>query len=285
MVVFFVFVGFGSTVVVDPAKDGSTHVHSGVAFLAGVSLVGGFGLSLVYFWLMNTAAGRLIKVQCVAYIVMCLFVVVVCFFNFQWLTGIIILILTALFAFMLWSRRHHIPFAALMLETVTDIVKKYPGMIVSGVVGMIVQAIFSACFLSALIGCNYRWPDHTYAIDLTLLFIYYWFNQVVSNVIHVTCSGVYGTYYFLGISDGGGHVNVNVVNPTIKSAKRAMTTSFGSVCYGSLLIAIIQTIRAVIRQFSDSARREGNPIGVFCACICDCIMGIIESIVKYFSKF
>ncbi len=37
-------------------------------------------------------------------------------------------------------------------------------------------------------------------------------------------------------------------NPTMKSFKRAMTTSFGSICLGSLLVAILQTLRAIFRS-------------------------------------
>lgn len=56
----------------------------------------------------------------------------------------------------------------------------------------------------------------------------------------------------MGISNGQS-VDVAVKNPTLASAKRAMTTSFGSNCFGSLLIAIIQTIRFLARQAEQQA--------------------------------
>jgi len=62
---------------------------------------------------------------------------------------------------------------------------------------------------------------------------------VVSNVVHVTSAGTLSTWYFL-------FPNSMPENPTMKAAKRAATTSFGSICLGSLIIAIIKAIRALV---------------------------------------
>lgn len=71
-------------------------------------------------------------------------------------------------------------------------------------------------------------------------------------------SGVFATYYFFGVADGQGRVQVSVQNPTSASAKRALTTSFGSICFGSLIIAIIQTIKALAKAAADQNSQEGN---------------------------
>ena len=44
-------------------------------------------------------------------------------------------------------------------------------------------------------------------------------------------------------------------NPTCDSLKRACTTSFGSIAFGSLVVAVLHTLRAMIRMARDSARR------------------------------
>lgn len=61
----------------------------------------------------------------------------------------------------------------------------------------------------------------------------------------------------MGISSASGAVSVPVSNPTAASAKRALTTSFGSICYGSLIIAIIQTLKAMARSAQQSAADNG----------------------------
>lgn len=59
-------------------------------------------------------------------------------------------------------------------------------------------------------------------------------------------------------------------SPTLASFKRACTTSIGSICFGSLIIAIIQTLRAIAQMF----RGDGNDgILAFLACLIDCILG------------
>lgn len=79
-------------------------------------------------------------------------------------------------------------------------------------------------------------------------------------------------------------ITVPVQNPTLKSAKRAMTTSFGSICYGSLIIALIQTLRAIVRNAAEQARSEGNLFALFCLYCLECLISIIESIAEYFNK-
>lgn len=57
-----------------------------------------------------------------------------------------------------------------------------------------------------------------------------------------------------------------------------MTTSFGSVCFGSLLVAIIQALQAL----ANTARNEGDA-GIL-ACIAECILSCLASLVEYFNK-
>ena len=99
-------------------------------------------------------------------------------------------------------------------------------------------------------------------------------------------SGLFATVYFMGTTDQSQRfkVTVPVKNPTAKAAKRALTTSFGSICYGSLIIALIQTLRAIIRNAAEQARSEGNLFALFCLYCLDCILSIIESLAEYFNK-
>jgi hypothetical protein len=67
-------------------------------------------------------------------------------------------------------------------------------------------------------------------------------------------------------------------NPTRDAFKRATTSSLGSICLGSLLVAIISTIRF----FVQGARRSRN--GFVRACVA-CILGILERIANYFNMY
>jgi hypothetical protein len=63
------------------------------------------------------------------------------------------------------------------------------------------------------------------------------------------------------------------------SVHSALTTSFGSICFGSLIVALIQALRALANE----AQNNGDA-GVL-ACIAECILGCIQSFVEYFNKW
>ena len=64
--------------------------------------------------------------------------------------------------------------------------------------------------------------------------------QVVQNVVHVAVSGVMGTWYFM-------HSH-QTEDPTTPCLRRALTTSLGSVCLGSLGIAPVKTLEVIARS-------------------------------------
>lgn len=108
---------------------------------------------------------------------------------------------------------------------------------------------------------------------------------MIKNTLHVTVSGLYATVYFMRGSEYG-----MPPNPTLGAFKRydsplslldshcsrfhevifpifslcyfdfrsATTTSFGSICLGSLLVAILQTIRTLLR----SIRYHSTPLPI-----------------------
>ena len=102
------------------------------------------------------------------------------------------------------------------------------------------------------------------------IFSYYWVTQVIKNVVHVTVSGTFATWYFLQ--------GTMPSNPTVKSFQRATTTSFGSISFGSLLVATLETLRTLIRI----ARGQRDNIVAFCA---DCILGCIDNLLQYFNLY
>jgi hypothetical protein len=67
-------------------------------------------------------------------------------------------------------------------------------------------------------------------------------------------------------------------NPTLGSFKRATTTSFGSICLGSLLVAVLETMRAILRW----ARGQRDNLAAYCL---DILLNLIESLVQYFNVY
>eukprot|EP00957_Ditylum_brightwellii_P088040 6706369-Ditylum_brightwellii.AAC.1 len=111
-------------------------------------------------------------------------------------------------------------------------------------------------------------------IVFLFLISFYWVHQVIQNTVHVTSAGVIGTWWFVPSEAS------RCCSPAVKdSFVRATTFSFGSICLGSLIVAIIQALRALNNMTKE--QDECN----FLHCIIDCILGCLESIIEYFNKW
>lgn len=181
--------------------------------------------------------------------------------------------------FFLWRRR--IPFAAALLSTVAQVTQQYGGTIFASFFSLVFVLAWAALW-SYSVFVNMTWIQASvnsggsaaaYAVYVYLLFSFYWTQQVLQNTIFVTISGTFASWYFLG-----GNVAAMPRNPTGQSAKRALTTSFGSICLGSLLVAVLQTIRAILRGM----RTKRNAILI---CFINCILACIERLVQMFNKY
>eukprot|EP00742_Colponemidia_sp_Colp-10_P016666 GILJ01019122.1.p1 GENE.GILJ01019122.1~~GILJ01019122.1.p1 ORF type:complete len:397 (+),score=62.76 GILJ01019122.1:92-1192(+) len=193
--------------------------------------------------------------------------------------GVITLLLAIANAVILYVYRSRIPFSALLMKTCTGIAITYKGLILSNYLMVGGFAIFTIMWTSAVYPSVYRLNENNGSasgadggIVLYCMFCYFWAAQVAFNTMHVTASGVTATWYFVG---GDAHMPRN---PTIASFKRAVTTSFGSICFGSLLVAILQFLRYVVRSQRDN---END----FISCIVLCLLRCLESLVEYFNHF
>ena len=59
---------------------------------------------------------------------------------------------------------------------------------------------------------------------------------------------------------------------------RSITTSFGSICFGSLIVAILQALKEIVHNLRES---DDSML----ACCAECLIGWIESLVEYFNKW
>jgi hypothetical protein len=89
------------------------------------------------------------------------------------------------------------------------------------------------------------------------------------NTVHVTVAGTVGNWWFKP-SEASSCCSSAVNN----AATRAMTTSFGSICFGSLIVAVIQALK----MLANTARAEGDA-GIM-ACVAECILACLASIVE-----
>merc|ERR1719213_968500 len=99
-----------------------------------------------------------------------------------------------------------------------------------------------------------------------------WGTMAYAYAMYVSYCGVYGRWCF-------GHYPSVSASLTV-----AFTKSFGSICFGSLLVAIVRLLRIMV----NSSRRQANnrnAAQAVLACLVSCILSIIEDIMEWFNTF
>lgn len=66
--------------------------------------------------------------------------------------------------------------------------------------------------------------------------------------------------------------------------KRALTYSFGSISFGSLIVAIIQGLRQICSAARQQASQDGNIVGTIIFCCLQCFIGVLEWAVTFFNR-
>ena len=198
--------------------------------------------------------------------------------------GLMYLIMAGLNVILYFSWRNRIPFSATLLKTVVDVMKIYPNTWNLSIFAILSQAAFTVLYVVTLTAIslkysdkfNSRRNDQVEGIDIAALlyvvFSMYWSMQVVENVVHTSVCGVFATFYFL---HGTGAA---IMNPVWNSFSRSMTYSFGSIAFGSLIVAILQFVRFLI----NSTRNERDNLAAACASY---LVEMIEGLVRFFNHY
>lgn len=63
-----------------------------------------------------------------------------------------------------------------------------------------------------------------------------------------------------------------------------MTYSFGSIAEGSLIVALLDLLRAALSLLRAQEQQSGDVVGAAIACCAECCIGCIRWLVDYFSE-
>lgn len=216
-----------------------------------------------------------------------------------WSAGIVFLVFTLMAAWFYWCMRSRIPLSVAILKTVIDAMKKCPqtyfisllGSLVGGAFAMLFSVVIVATYMkfdpkSNNTGCSVDGGSCSNATKIGLLFAVffcgYYISEVIRNVIHCTVSGVFGSWYYMSKSDQG-----MPRWPALGSFRRAMTYSFGSICFGSLIVSIIELVRQMVSLVRQSIFGNGGggimaQIGFI---LLDWIVGFLQWLISYFNHY
>ncbi|KAF0686137.1 Aste57867_22102 [Aphanomyces stellatus] len=100
-----------------------------------------------------------------------------------------------------------------------------------------------------------------------MLVSFFWGVNVIKNVLHTTVAGTVASWWMAG----------DPRKATAGAFRRATTTSFGSICLGSLLVAILQAMETVANE----AKSRGDWVACVAECFLKCLRGIMEWINRW----
>lgn len=213
-------------------------------------------------------------------------------------------LLTLTFMFQNFNR---FSFSALMIQLVVSAMRKYPSTLLISVLSSIITAAISILYMVAVtIVANARMNKddsvcpHTNGNDVCLsntsmaIFLFVIFSgcyifQVVGNVTHVVLSGVFSSWYFFDANDA----NSKPKYPAFGSLKRALTYCFGSICFGSLLVSLVQTLRISLQvlkaklqnrhlNYDDDNDNGSSGENGLLFCFLICLVSVLEWIASEF---
>jgi hypothetical protein len=115
-------------------------------------------------------------------------------------------------------------------------------------------------------------------ILIGMLIIFFWGAFVMRNIIMVTTAGTVSTWWH--------HNSKKRLSMTATTALcRALTLSFGSICFGSLVVSLIQTIRIILCALQQQLSKSGNAVASCLVGCLGCIVGCIQKWIEYFTRF
>jgi hypothetical protein len=178
--------------------------------LFGYTLVVAVVLSAIYFAVARMFTKQVIWISGILNILAALASAGYLFYARAWAAAVIALLIAifTIICFISWIPR--IPFSVLMFQTVVDVSKRYRSVYIVSALGGIVMALYGAWFAATLMAVYARFepsnpggrsgPNENRGYGaIAGLFVFvtfagYWISEWLKNTIHVTISGVYGSW-------------------------------------------------------------------------------------------
>jgi len=239
-------------------------------------------LSFLSLHVLTHFAKSLIQIALVGQLLVSLMMALASLFAGQlggFVIGMIFFAIGGCYACVVWRR---IPFASALLNSAVSGIRSNLGVSLVTYGMLAVAFVYTILWSISVAGvymaqCSDSKSPDDCSINggyvFLLLLSFFWTQQVVQNTIHVSVAGTVATWWF-----APAEANSFCSSAVTESFVRATTLSFGSICMGSLLVALIQTLRSVVEQM----RRQEDG---FLVCIADCILSCLEDYAQYFNRW
>lgn len=208
----------------------------------------------------------------------------------------VLLIFALLNCIWLWCIRGQIAFAATVLRSVAAILTRTPELLLvqllmaGAVLGA--MALWGGAYIELLARMDEYDADHksnAAAVsywaggNIWAIVSLFWVQFTLLNISLVTTCAAVGAWYFSPDTYGNGCFGCKP--PVWWGLLRACTFSFGSIAFGSLVLAIMRTIIVVVQYCARRAEASGGMVAR-CACCClICCLKCIESTIDWLTEY
>lgn len=263
----------------DGADDASSSLSHAVLLVSVTTGLGSAFLSTAMLGVLMQHTEALIKGGLILVVVLQLVMGVFLLLTGQLFMGIISL---AFFALLCWYAKNvwtRIPFAVVNLQTALTAVRLNMGLMVLAVGFMVLAVVWTIAFT---MGVGDAVNTSNMFLAFFLLLSYYWVHQVLQNTMQVITCGVVGTWWWYPLEAAACWSQA-----LTDSLIRALTYSFGSICFGSFLVALIQALRALEQMAANQREGDGDAKLLFLVvhCLVQFILGCIESILEFINRW
>ncbi|XP_057528648.1 uncharacterized protein LOC130807460 [Amaranthus tricolor] len=244
------------------------------------AVAAGVGTFLGWTWLLllGCQANHMMKVSVHILTTYLAVISVFCFWAKQFFWGVAFAIGAMLQFLYVISVIDRLPFSMLVLQKAVKMTWSLRKVMCIAYAFILVMLIWMALWsfgaagvVASSIGDGGRWW-----LLMVLSISLFWTGAVLCNTVHVIVSGM----VFLVLFHGGQETASMPPDSLMKSLRYAVTTSFGSICYGSLFTAAVRTLRWEIRGVR---AKIGNNECLLC-CI-DFVFHLVETLVRFFNKY
>jgi hypothetical protein len=273
--------------------------HSVAWTMIAVLCAVGTALSLAWIKLLMTYAASMIRVALWLNVGMVLVFAVTTFSVNVW-AALVFLVLAAINVWYIYAVQNRIGFASANLKAACAGLQEHSAVFVLAFVLVLQQLAWMALWGVASLGMHKLFqeadPDCDREMDLAsrgrshgglcvglpaylalfyMLTSVYWGQQVIQNILTCTTAGVVATWWY----------QPNAKKATVGALYRSVTTSFGSICFGSLIVAVLQALRTMADMAKRRANEENNG-GLAClACMAECILSCLANIMEYVNQW
>jgi hypothetical protein len=282
-------------------------LHTNPVFVLVFVLIVAFAISWLYFTLARAFTKQFIWITGILHILFGLGTAIY-YFTKQYYSAAIVFVVFSVFTiicFVSWIPR--IPFSVVMLEQTMDVAKTFGHVFTVSAVGGLIAFAFGAWFSVTLIAVYVKYEPNSNRTSISgaagngacspgsgsactsakviglivfITFAGYWITEWIKNTIHSTVAGVYGSWFFCT-----GKPGPMPSGATRGAFRRAMTYSFGSISFGSLVVALINMLRQAVSIARRQQAGAGNIVGSIAFSVLSCLIYFVEWAARYISGF